>query len=366
MSLIDVGNSRFGSFGRFGKKVVARALRFLIVRQAAIDGELQREIGSHRAILREMEERLAAASARIGAVQQSEQLIHESNAAVLQRAAESEAQVREALVGTRDRIDELAQRADAQWTETADAARRVEEITRRLDAADGEMQWLKSRLLATPYTSVPLETWAPSVRSEPGAFDYLGFEQIFRGPESLIRERQTVYLPFVRESAPVLDVGCGRGEFMEVVNAAGIEAVGIDTNAQMIAHCRSKGIANVRQADALSYLDAIAPGSLGAIFSAQVIEHLTPEDLLAFAAVALRRLRPGGAFIAETVNPNSIEAAKMFYVDSTHVKPLFPETVSFLCRSVGFSSVRIFYPNGSGFEESDPTSQNEFAVVATA
>ena len=95
--------------------------------------------------------------------------------------------------------------------------------------------------------------------------------------------------------------------------------------------------------------------SVGAIFSAEFAEHLPFAELLRCLELARTRLVPGGVFVAETVNPNSIEAWKTFYVDLSREKPLFPEVFLLLCRSMDFSEVRIFYPNGGGFDEAAPT-----------
>jgi SAM-dependent methyltransferase len=225
---------------------------------------------------------------------------------------------------------------------------------------------LRERLFATPYVSAPVSAWPIRRISTPDDFDYVGFEDVFRGPEEFIRERLQRYVPLVKEHAPIVEIGAGRGEFMEVMREHGIAASGVDLNAGAVERCRQKGLDNVALGDANAYLASLEEHSAGAVFSAQFAEHVSFEYLLRFLELARTRLVPGGLFIAETVNPNSIEGWKTFFVDLTHVKPLFPEVFVFLCRSMGFADARIYYPNGGGFEESRPGSQPEYAVVATA
>src|SRR6185312_13342377 len=183
--------------------------------------------------------------------------------------------------------------------------------------------------------------------------DYREFEELFRGDEAFIAERQRRYLDVIgRDCAPVLDVGCGRGEMLDVLAEAGIAASGVDANAGMVARCREKGH-DVTLGDGVAHLEGLEDGGLGVVFSAQVVEHLPPDALERLLAAAVRKLRPGGVLIAETVNPHSPAALKAFWVDITHQHPLFPETMLALCRIAGFGSAYVFHPNGAGDVERD-------------
>ncbi|HEX9350224.1 MAG TPA: class I SAM-dependent methyltransferase, partial [Gaiellaceae bacterium] len=193
---------------------------------------------------------------------------------------------------------------------------------------------------------------------------YRGFEDIFRGPEEFIRERQRVYLDLIGTRQPVLDVGCGRGEFLDLLAEAGVEASGIDINEGMVAHCRKKGH-EVELVDANAYLEAQPDDSFGAIFAAQVIEHMSYEALVRFFGLVRDRLAPGGVFIAETVNPHSIPALKAFWVDPTHRNPIFPEVAAALARVHGFEDGLIVFPAGTGELDEDRVTQGEYALVAT-
>jgi SAM-dependent methyltransferase len=198
---------------------------------------------------------------------------------------------------------------------------------------------------------------------EPGD-TYRSFEDTFRGSEDLIRDRQKVYLPLIADRAPVLDFGCGRGEFLDLLAERGIVRAGVDSDAGMVRHCHEKGHAEVVEADGVQYLRALEDGALGAIFCAQVIEHLPYTVLLQMLALVRQKLSDDGVFIAETVNPHCPPALKTFWVDPTHQHPIFPEVALELCRSAGFATAFIFHPNGIGSVEDDRFTQGEYAVVA--
>jgi len=139
----------------------------------------------------------------------------------------------------------------------------------------------------------------------------------------------------------VLDVGCGRGEFLDLLKSRGIGARGIDLNHEMAEACRARGL-DVSEADAVAYLSALDDGSLGGIFSAQVVEHLTPGYLLRFLELAFHKLRPGGRLVLETLNPACWVAFFDSYIrDITHVWPLHPETLKYLVVASGFTSATI-------------------------
>jgi SAM-dependent methyltransferase len=243
----------------------------------------------------------------------------------------------------------------------------------RVEAADR----LVAESRALPYVSgTPFEVFEDPVAGRVQGYgrrngdperagSYDAFEDIFRGPEQFIRYRQRRYLRLLGDREPVLDIGCGRGEFLDLLRERGLEYAGIDPDPDMVGRCRAKGHERVEVADANSYLEKCADDSLGAIFCAQVIEHMPYEELLRFYSLGLRRLAPGGLFILETVNPHSVSALKTFWVDPTHRHPLFPEVALALCEITGFQSAYVFHPNGTGEVETDRYETGEYAVVAT-
>ena len=173
---------------------------------------------------------------------------------------------------------------------------------------------------------------------------YLGFADLFRGDEDAILERQRPYVDLLRGHAPVFDLGCGRGELLDLLAEAGIDAFGADLDAHMATRAREKGH-RVEHADGIELLERCDDESLGAIFCAQVIEHLAHEDLIRLFRLARAKLRRDGLLVCETVNPHSPQALKSFWLDPTHAHPLFPETIVALCRAEGFESAVVIFPS---------------------
>jgi O-antigen chain-terminating methyltransferase len=179
---------------------------------------------------------------------------------------------------------------------------------------------------------------------------YVAFENLFRGDPKVIRERMVDYLPLFARSQDVLDVGCGRGEFLELLKDNGIRARGIDFNHEMVAGCRASGLDAI-EADALSYLRSQPDEALGGLIAAQVVEHLEPDYLIAFLDEAFRTLRRGSAIVLETINVASWSAFFSSYLrDLTHVKPVHSETLKFLALAAGFvdADIRLRAPLDEG------------------
>jgi O-antigen chain-terminating methyltransferase len=175
------------------------------------------------------------------------------------------------------------------------------------------------------------------------SYKYVGFEDQFRGSRQAITDRLESYLPFFAGASDVLDIGCGRGEFLELLAGAGVGARGIDLNHEMAELCRSRGL-DVTEADAVGYLATLEDGSLGGIFAAQVVEHLQPEYLLRFLELAFHKIRPGGRIVLETLNPACwVAFFESFIRDITHVWPLHPETLKYLVLASGFNRADLEY-----------------------
>jgi SAM-dependent methyltransferase len=186
-----------------------------------------------------------------------------------------------------------------------------------------------------------------TVAAQPAAAavpDYFAFEARMRGSTAEVRARQRAYVDDFRDAAPVLDVGCGRGEFLVLLREAGIEARGVDADADMVAYARGEGL-EVEQVDALVHLESVPDASLGGIFAAQFVEHLPPTALLRLLELAARKLRPGGLLVAETINPLSPLALRSYFADLTHAQPLVPETLALLAKQAGFRQVETRFLN---------------------
>lgn len=175
------------------------------------------------------------------------------------------------------------------------------------------------------------------------SLDYYLFELRHRGSPEDIAARQTLYLDYFREGQHVLDIGCGRGEFIALLREHGIDARGVDIDPEMVAHCEAQGLP-VEHADALSYLPTLPDASLDGVFMAQVVEHLAPAELVRLLRSCRQKLAPGGTLIAETINPTCVYAFVQYYLmDPSHVQPLHPATLRFMLEDAGFWQVEIQY-----------------------
>jgi SAM-dependent methyltransferase len=187
---------------------------------------------------------------------------------------------------------------------------------------------------------------APAGRAEPlFHFDYYWFESIHRGDRALIKRRQQPYLEYFESCSNVLDVGCGRGEFLELMSEKGIGGYGIDIEGDSIQFCTDSEL-RAEQAEALAHLAAIEDESLDGVFISQVAEHMTPSELIELVGLAYRKMEPGGYVVIETPNPQCLLIfASFFYADLSHVQPIHPETMRFLLLSAGFRDVEIKLTN---------------------
>ena len=175
------------------------------------------------------------------------------------------------------------------------------------------------------------------------SYKYVGFEDRFRGSQELIRARQIEYLPYFQGASDVLDIGCGRGEFLELLREKGVTGRGLDVNHEMVEVCLARGL-DVAEGDALSYLQQQPDGSLGGLIALQVVEHLEPGYLMEMLDVAYHKLRPGSHVILETINVASWYAFFSSYIrDLTHVRPIHPDTLSYLLSASGFQRVSVRY-----------------------
>jgi O-antigen chain-terminating methyltransferase len=179
------------------------------------------------------------------------------------------------------------------------------------------------------------------------ALGYLAFEDMHRGSPEEIQAALEDYLPYyqgvVSDEHPLVDLGCGRGEFLQLAKERGLAAKGVDLNPEMVALCREQGF-DVGEAGATDYLRTLEDASLGGIMMAQLIEHLDQDQLTELVSLASAKLAPGGVLIAETINPQCLSTfASAFYLDLSHIKPIHPEAVRFLWRWAGLGQVEILY-----------------------
>ncbi|MXZ71402.1 MAG: class I SAM-dependent methyltransferase [Acidobacteria bacterium] len=320
-----------------------------IDRNAATHRELPRALASTIELIREEHERLIRFQSRL--VQFAEEITP--------------------YVDTKDReVDGLMRRINEDNTEfAADLAKRVlprlDRLSDEIDAWQHVIAALKRDMAAlSARTAAPVPpdgagepappagtASAPSApppaavvrATEDESYRYVAFENRFRGSLDEIRTRVADYLPYFEGASDVLDVGCGRGEFLDLLRERGIRASGVDINQDMVELCRARGL-EVVQGDALDHLERLDDGALGGLFAAQVVEHLEPSRLVAFIDAAHRKLRPGAPLALETINVASWSAFFRSYIrDLTHARPVHPETLQFLVSTAGFRKARIIY-----------------------
>ncbi|RUR83323.1 methyltransferase domain-containing protein [Chlorogloeopsis fritschii PCC 9212] len=219
--------------------------------------------------------------------------------------------------------------------------------------------------LPQPFTQEQLQTFVNENQHSLDGF-YAAFEDRFRGAREEITQKLQVYLPIIAnaqigtQDSPILDVGCGRGEWLELMRKHGYTAKGIDINRVMVDQCRAREL-EVIESEAMAYLQSLPDASLGAVTGFHIIEHLPFPLLMKLFGEVARVLKPNGLAIFETPNPqNLLVGACDFYSDPTHLNPLHPEMVQFLVNYQGLSNVKLLYLNpveNSPFNQENPGSQ---------
>ncbi|MDP2954463.1 MAG: methyltransferase domain-containing protein, partial [Chloroflexota bacterium] len=220
---------------------------------------------------------------------------------------------------------------EAAWEAHRDEQRRAEEITSlRLQRVE------RARHKARAIDPVN----GASIPPEALALDYFHLGLKYRG-STYLREQQRIYLDYFRGCQNVLDIGCGRGEFVGLLRENGIGARGIDLDADAVAHAQEEGLP-VEQAEALAYLAELPDRTLDGVFMAQVVEHLTPPDLLRLLELCCRKMKSGAYLVAETINPTCLWALANWYTaDPSHVHLVHPETLKFLLEEAGCWKVQL-------------------------
>ncbi len=301
----------------------------------------------------------------------------------------------EGLIQQRQELEELIVQEQAVIVKSQklvlnELVERLEEITHKQQQLKSELSLQERRLtrllqdtrsFQTDYTNHQIPERL-TITSD--LFDKLlaAFEERLRGERADIKERLRVYHPIVAEArkrtgeALILDLGCGRGEWLEIAAEAGWQARGVEKNLILVERCKALSL-DVVASDALAYLRTLPDASLSAITAFHLIEHLSFADIVELVDEALRVLKTEGTLIIESPNPkNLIVGACNFYSDPTHRQPLFPDTIEFLLNERGFTNVRIAYQNpagGSPFTGEDEASRTlhnwffgprDFAIIA--
>lgn len=245
------------------------------------------------------------------------------------------------------------------------------------------------RMAASTPPQVNIEKISAPINAKSAIDDalYVSLEDHFRGEREEVHKRQTEYVPYVKEIVsekfPLLDLGCGRGEWLKVMSENNISAKGIDCNVASIVECHESGL-KAELGELLETLTQLPDASLGAITMFQVLEHLPFDVMVRVLREARRVLIDGGVFIGEIPNSETLRVgASTFWIDPTHEKPIFPAVLSFVATSVGFSGVTGKYssplapiPDLTGLPENASkvileihhaiNGPGDFALIATA
>jgi O-antigen chain-terminating methyltransferase len=209
----------------------------------------------------------------------------------------------------------------------------------------GELRMIRQRAQIGAAATAPLA--GPSAQDAGGEsqrhvpLDYAKFAERFRGSEEYVKTGQQFYLPYFEGCRSVLDIGCGRGEFLEMMRDASVPARGIDVGAESVAACRIKGL-DAEIADVFPYLASVEEGTLDGIFCSQVVEHLPPERLPELIRLCAERLAHGGVIAIETPNPECLAIfGTHFYLDPTHTRPVPHPLLMFYLEEYGVGQMEL-------------------------
>jgi O-antigen chain-terminating methyltransferase len=226
---------------------------------------------------------------------------------------------------------------------TAALQKAVEKM--RLDSdrlIHSELRLIRQRIAVEQLAAQGSVSQPPADKAQPyPTFDYGRFAERFRGNEEYVKSGQQIYLPDFAGRGNVLDIGCGRGEFLEMMRNAGVPARGIDLSAESVALCRQKKL-TAEVADLFTYLAQQPQGAFDGIFCSQVVEHLPPERLPEMIKLAASRLAPGGVIAIETPNPECLAIfATHFYLDPTHTRPIPHPLLMFYLEEFGVGGIEV-------------------------
>ena len=228
-----------------------------------------------------------------------------------------------------------------------------------LEHLDSETEFIKSKLSTLEKRAVSGGSAAKIVYQEKAPvsddytdIDYFDFENRFRGSIESVKKAQEAYLKYFRNKKHVLDIGCGRGEFLSLMKDNGINAEGVDIYEPYTDYCNSKGL-KAHCGDGTAYLAKMH--KTDGIFVGQVVEHMKTGEIIALCNTAYEKLEKGGCIIIETPNPTSLSIyTNAFYIDPSHIKPVHPLTLQYFLEKAGFTDVEIIYTEQSRPHHSIP------------
>jgi 2-polyprenyl-3-methyl-5-hydroxy-6-metoxy-1,4-benzoquinol methylase len=325
------------------KRLLLRVLRLITRQQSSFNLALIDLLRAISLRLSELGERLAAVEvasegdrAILGEVQKS---LERTSLDLLERLSKE--------------LDEVEARAGDRLRQALALVARDHEVVRsQLAAQQARVDMFLAearRRLPEPFDEDQLRTFSDQLSQRFDAL-YQRHQDLFRGSEQEISSRLQPYLEVLtglktQDGLPVLDIGSGRGEWLQLLGSHGIQAYGVDVNKQAVEEAGRREL-DVRSGDALEHLRELSEGTLAAVTAFHVVEHLDFPTLIDLLDAAHRALHPGGVIILETPNPtNLVVGASTFYLDPTHKMPLHPQLMEFLARSRGFVDVEVRFAN---------------------
>lgn len=238
---------------------------------------------------------------------------------------------------------------DQMLDRTTKESKRVDTLERGLISLQKELNCIEKTGIKTGTNNTEITVKGKIQDDTYYSIDYLDFENNFRGSRSQIKENQRQYIPYFADKKHVLDIGCGRGEFLELLGEEGVAAIGVDLYEDFVLYCKTLG-QNVVQDDGIHFLREME--YTDGIFAGQVVEHMTTAQILELCDLAYKKLLPGSYLVIETPNPTSLAIyTNAFYIDPSHIKPVHPLTMKYFLNKSGFSDVSIIYTNNSELPE---------------
>ncbi len=361
-----VATHRKGIFGRIINKVLSKlflAIKIfidqIVIAQETFNGNVvklfntfSKKLEDGSAEMENLVGRLEEQAKRGGELAIQVDAISEQQTVISEKQAAGVADLACRLEEQAKRGDELAVQIDSiskrQVASVGDLAGRLGEQAKRGDELAVQIAQMKAEVLEQEQVSlIAVENLEQRLLYPKLDFDYKAFEDNFRGDQESLKRRQIEYVKFFHECTNVMDVGCGRGEFIQLLHENGTGAFGVEMDKNMVEECRSKGL-NVVELDVVSHLrqrlESDVPEKVDGIFAAQVIEHLHMDYLIEMLKLSYELLVPDKFIVLESVNIKTLSTfMASVYLDPTHIKPIHPDTLKFLMESIGFKNVRFTF-----------------------
>lgn len=265
--------------------------------------------------------------------------------------------------GVLEQVEELSTVLRSVISDLADAIGRADthlhiDLLGQVDAVQERLSALERQPMESPAGLAELGRRLERLEAREAArafrptYSSAAFEAAFRGTELELKDRYRDLAYRFEGLSPVLDIGCGRGEMIELLAEIGVESRGVEIDPALVADARSRGL-EVSEGDGLAHLGGLPDASLGGLSLIQVVEHLSAQQVVDLVSLAVDKLRPGGRAIIETVNPQSLYVyARSFYLDPTHGRPVHPAYLAFLFEQAGFGAIEIDWRSAPSDKES--------------